>query len=455
MAEYSDEFNVSSDPESLNELPEFEGANCLRVVTASLFFSGRPAYLYDIEEQLSDLGVTNWLPNDNFTSRITGREEREMIANTIFIRRQYISEELSNELRRDLWNRAVADSTNFDAQFAFVATMLFSSLERESLISAIAILKAIPLLNNGWYLNESKRIFQECLNERFFDGFQYATSNEISLRQMAAQFFSASQDFRPDDWNALCKHAVSLTKSTSFTNGLAIVVSLSYARLVQAKASDDFFVQEAVAHTFLGESTRPLHKKTNRTHYSRQSPRMNSLSTIVHGTWAKNKVWWKPGGDFFNFSKTTFCSDLYDGKNLLTWQGFLSSSNRIIAAENLYSWCQSESLSRSLNILFAHSYGGDIAGRAILNGLHVNELILLSTPVTKTLVNAISRVPKVIDIRLRFDFVIWIASEFQKLPPHSRAIRILPRSLRYKWNHSSSHDVGYWQAESVISQIGH
>src|SRR5579872_2737400 len=79
---------------------------------------------------------------------------------------------------------------------------------------------------------------------------------------------------------------------------------------------------------------------------------------IIHGTWASNMAWCKPGGDFYD--------ELVDGLDEstivtpFTWSGKLDNKSRLQAGKELAQFIQSYPLDTTINIV-AHSHGGNVA----------------------------------------------------------------------------------------------
>jgi hypothetical protein len=57
-----------------------------------------------------------------------------------------------------------------------------------------------------------------------------------------------------------------------------------------------------------------------------------SITIIIHGTWASDGVWWKPGGNFFEYVSTELDrEDLYGGRDQFKWSGKNRDSSRRMA----------------------------------------------------------------------------------------------------------------------------
>jgi len=104
----------------------------------------------------------------------------------------------------------------------------------------------------------------------------------------------------------------------------------------------------------------------------------NSLTIIIHGTWARTSPWWKQGGSFWNYINPQL-SDLYKGPNPYSWSGGNSHSDRETAAKDLVTWIKANP-TNSLRII-THSHGGNVCFLATRMGLAIDKLITLGTPI--------------------------------------------------------------------------
>jgi hypothetical protein len=167
-----------------------------------------------------------------------------------------------------------------------------------------------------------------------------------------------------------------------------------------------------------------------------------SVSTIVHGTASYLGTWWTPYGDFHGFLKDTLSPDLYDAGQYYHWSGKYSAEHRELAARRLLDWAQP--YGGHLRQVFAHSYGGIIALRALGLGLRVEELVLLSTPVENVDTNW-SNAGRVCSLRIHLDLVLLAARRRQSFDLPVAEFH-LP-----KWfiGHADSHDVSTWMQHDV------
>jgi hypothetical protein len=171
-----------------------------------------------------------------------------------------------------------------------------------------------------------------------------------------------------------------------------------------------------------------------------------SISTMVHGTMAYVGSWWTPHGDFHRYIRECVTRDLYSGGQYYSWSGRYSNHHREVAAARLYDW--SSPYLHRMNSVYAHSYGGIIALRALGLGLHIDELVLLSTP-NDDVETDLSRVGRITSLRIHMDLVLLAARRRQSFD--------LPVAEHYlpRWfiSHGDSHDTSIWTQHDVVRAL--
>jgi hypothetical protein len=176
-------------------------------------------------------------------------------------------------------------------------------------------------------------------------------------------------------------------------------------------------------------------------------PKPAHTATMVHGTWAANGTWWRPGGDFFGFVQT-FRNDLYTGGDIYRWTGAYSDAARAEAAQTLKTWVEGKNFS-GLD-LFAHSHGANAVMLATQQGMRAGKLILLSCPVrVSQYFPNFANTTRVISIRVKLDLVILADGGGQKF----RDARIEENVLPIWFNHSASHDPQVWRDNNLSARI--
>src|SRR5262245_22261782 len=58
------------------------------------------------------------------------------------------------------------------------------------------------------------------------------------------------------------------------------------------------------------------------------APEEYRTSMLIHGTWAANASWWKPGGDFHTYLRNGYRPDLYAANDRFGWTGGYSPGAR-------------------------------------------------------------------------------------------------------------------------------
>jgi hypothetical protein len=170
-------------------------------------------------------------------------------------------------------------------------------------------------------------------------------------------------------------------------------------------------------------------------------------ATIVHGTWAANGTWWRPGGDYYEYVET-FRPDLYGAADRFRWTGGYSDGARAIAAQELEAWVQARALAGI--DLFCHSHGANVAMLATQLGMQAGTLVLLSCPVHphKYFPN-FANANRVVSVRVKLDLVILVDGGAQKFSHPQIEENLLP----VWFNHSASHDPQVWQDHNVQAMV--
>jgi len=212
--------------------------------------------------------------------------------------------------------------------------------------------------------------------------------------------------------------------------------------------SDDELVR-TVAATGLArlapESPRLLQLRKQPRRRSRGSSAHTSL--LIHGTWAANEQWWKPGGDFHSYLLNGVRPDLYSNPDAFSWSGAYSEAARAVASTELQAWLARHGIQSPY--LLTHSHGGSVAMLATQNGLNTGPLVLLSCPVHSIYMPDFTRTGPVVSIRVKLDLVILADGGGQKFNDPRITEKILP----IWFDHSSTHDPAVWQRYNLPSVI--
>jgi hypothetical protein len=170
-------------------------------------------------------------------------------------------------------------------------------------------------------------------------------------------------------------------------------------------------------------------------------------SLLVHGTFAANEQWWKPGGNFHSYLLNGIRPDLYANPDAFSWSGIYSDAARAIAATDLRDWLNAHSVQSPY--LLTHSHGGSVAILATQNGLSTGPLVLLSCPVHSTYRPDFSMTGPIVSIRVNLDLVILVDGGGQKF----RDPRIAEHVLSLWFNHFATHDPDVWRRYNLPSLI--
>lgn len=180
-------------------------------------------------------------------------------------------------------------------------------------------------------------------------------------------------------------------------------------------------------------------------------PKTQLVSTMVHGTWGWKGSWWRPRGGFHDFVLGNLRPNLYARGARFSWSGFYRESHRVQACTDFCEWGE-EIAPKGLQSVFGHSYGGEVAARAVVEGTSVQELVLLSTPVTERVLAAVETGVPVVDVRLYFDPVLALTRTRQRLPARANVTTV--RLKRWNLDHSATHKERVWMKEEIAKRAG-
>lgn len=183
--------------------------------------------------------------------------------------------------------------------------------------------------------------------------------------------------------------------------------------------------------------------KTN----SPTNPPTPSMTVIVHGTFAKNEQWYRPGGDFHNYIRRNVFPDVYSGDPFF-WSGRYSDSARRSAARKLKKWCDDHPT--GLLRLIGHSHGANVVNLATRLGLQACTLIHLSPPVHAQYLPDMTQVSsqRFFTIRPTVDPVVWLDGGDQDYSGTSVASFERMRKSAW-WGHSTSHEPQRWRNKNL------
>ena len=332
-----------------------------------------------------------------------------------------------DESRVALWTSTQVEAEG-RAGLEFLTAVLGSSLERESAAAAAAL----------WRLLRGER--------------RQLRGAPISYRSMEREEGEVElREWDPDIWRSRYADRMEMLQGTPGPpRQLELLVE---QRLRQALRSPDPITASLAAAAGLPSTPSPPEGTpgARRLETAKTSPAATAktVSTMIHGTWGWKGDWWRPSGGFHRFVLGGLRPNLYARGARYSWSGFYRESHRVRASSDFREWGE-EIAPAGLQTVFGHSYGAEVAARALLAGVPIEEMVLLSAPVTKEVVAAVETGVSVVDVRLRFDPVLALARTRQRLPTltNVRTVRLNRWSLR----HSATHDANVWSEEDIATQ---
>ena len=179
-----------------------------------------------------------------------------------------------------------------------------------------------------------------------------------------------------------------------------------------------------------------------------------SMTVIIHGTFAKNAKWYQPGGDFHSYIKSKVYPDTYSGKDFYYWSGRYSRNDTTLkniwrqAAKKLVAWCKAHPTKKLR--LIAHSHGNNVVNLASQMGLPSCTLIQLSVPVRDWNLPDMSTVSsdRLFNIHSTIDLVVAIDGGAQDYRGTSVAASERRRIIAFS-GHSASHDKKKWRKKKT------
>lgn len=149
--------------------------------------------------------------------------------------------------------------------------------------------------------------------------------------------------------------------------------------------------------------------------------RDDPVSSTVHGTFARvvPRTWYRPGSAMHTWWKTRLTPNLYADDDYFTWSGGYSPTARAIGSSHLAAWAGAVSTAASLDTVYAHSHGGNVALGAAAAGQRIRVLVLLHTPAIhrpdSEWAAISSNVGHVIVMRTRMDLVVGFDALFSRV----------------------------------------
>lgn len=190
------------------------------------------------------------------------------------------------------------------------------------------------------------------------------------------------------------------------------------------------------------------------------------FSVVVHGTFARlsrgPQCWYEPNAELPMLIRSECTPDLYAASNYFRWEAGYNQQARDSGTEDLLSWCRDRGVDH-LDTVFAHSHGGNVALSAIEQGLQVELLVLLHTPVLprsdaawRTIQENVKRI---LDLRTHVDYVVHLDSLItgsrNKLPSIVRNARRLVPSVpaHIQVSHTRYVKASVWRSRNIPNDV--
>jgi hypothetical protein len=438
-----DVFEPVSDAESVRSTVENEGSNvCRAAALSSLLQEATPEMAQlaaeqralGFSEQMIERGGRSWREGDALRSDANDPLSQDGDLDQIRFRR---------------WNQ-LNETADPRQAVGFLVAMLGSPLERESAAAAAALWRGLDLPNR----QRPPGIGGRRLYDRMMFDLDWTDRDPLWPWQIgwpeapvSILLDGETLPWESDLWQRTYQRQVSRFGLDAYLDA-AIVATLTRIRLDSAaRSSDDITRSLAFAALEMPEADKVTPEPPPPPPVA--APRIPTLSTMIHGTWAWQGSWWVPGADFHRFIRGGYRPNVYSGGAMFSWSGAYKKNQRALAAQRFTAWA-AELAPGGVQTLFGHSYGGEIAARAFSAGTPIGELILLSTPVTRYVEAASRSDVRVVDVRLRFDPVLAIARKGQRIAKRPNVTRVLLNGWRL--SHGATHEESVWLAEDVAGR---
>lgn len=368
------------------------------------------------------------------------------------------------ELPIDQWNSNEARSATIvrlssESQpryrLSSLATGLCSSNERESAVGAASILNSIQVPIKGTTTGWDGWPFRYV--DRKIDLYRVAGQDIDQIPSGEGGFdnerFLTGLEWEGGSWATYANYWLNDAKRSRRPEiVLAALRFISRIRIDLALKSNDFITRELASSTLpqAGAATRSTPNPSFAYKQANASKHHAGLSTMVHGTAAFRGDWWFPGGTFFRYIKTGHPVMLYEGGQEFSWSGAYRDTDREVAGNRFKRWAKAVSGDLGLDTVFAHSYGSEVVARSINLGASIDKVVYMSAPVNTHLLNTLSRVQGIVNIRLKFDLVLLLDRVIHAYYPLPREKNVKNITLgRNYWSHSATHSDAVWKRENI------
>jgi hypothetical protein len=436
VSEYDPPFEPTSNPASAGPSEQFESLNVCRVVALGTAFGPERA-LDGLERELRAMGLPEALArNTNYTwGDAVGRIGRAAFGEG------RPREEVFSALSQEEWQASAV---------TFLVQVLSSSLERESAAAAAAI--SVASGRRGVFRQGRPRRPWYRLWD--FLGFPvdlpgaldpWGTAADVTYDPDLETPPPTARDWPAEPWQIVAREFVNEPRAYP-GESVDRIEELAAVRLSLAMRSEDPITRQ-LALAALAPVGRSDDGAKSGGAGRAPIPGAVSVSTIIHGTWGWKGDWWRPSASFHDYVRREVRSNIYSRGAPFSWSGAYSDRQRRMAAEDFRRWAD-EISPRGIDTLLGHSYGGEVATRAWRLGTKVQEVVLLSTPATEHVRNAVADGLRTVDIRLPFDPVLALARTAQRIrrkAPNLTEV-VLPH---WHLSHGATHDSDVWRSQEI------
>jgi hypothetical protein len=442
-----DTFEPLADGVSARADVSTESSNVCRAATLATLLRGATAATSALATELHTIG---------FSELIIQSGARHWSGQDLFERVGRFGRSFDTDLDQTRMGRWAEMNENNDPRAAaeFLLAMLGSPLERESAAAAAALWRGLDL---GAQLPPQsvtgrRRIYDYLLfDPRYSDTFDSWLPQPLELGELGLSAFDAgeTQPWDSDRWLNVYQQLQFRLGGDRYVDAFVIATTVQ-ARLAQALRSPDAVTRSlaiaALVPVDAADGSPPAQALTSPL---TAAPAPLTVSTIIHGTWAWIGEWWRPNvGDFHRFIYGNYRPNLYSGGARFSWSGAYRARHRATAAEDFAEWA-AELAPQGIQTLFGHSYGGEIATRAVNLGVPIRQLVLLSTPVTSHVEAAAASGTEIIDVRLPLDPVLALELRTQRIAPRQNVTEVI---TSWRLSHSATHRESVWVSEDIAER---
>ncbi len=440
-----------------------EGTNAVRYGVIGLLNSPGSSALVGLDDELERFGFNRNLLHGEPTD---GEFEKmgQFLREAVGLGRQ--GETNFEEIQNSSWAALIEGASA--ARLTLLTAGMCNGNERESAAAAVALIgnlnSTFSVEGRDWmgleaFWRESNALRNYLDFWPFLSGYGYG--NLLNVPELFFRTDNSNESIWAYESEWLVRRAIRRSPSTMFL--FAALLDIAWLRIRIAQQSTDPVVRqfaEALAFRLERKESFTAQEKSEHRNPARGT-HDHFPSTMVHGTWGWQGDWWYPGGSFHDFILKNYRQCLYKGGRPSQWNGSLKENHRELAGMRFKDWVADEDPSLSLCSVFAHSYGADVVAHAINAGIRIQELILLSAPITDLLQNVIPRVGRVMDVRLRTDAVLLLADAQQRSQggvvhkSFRKGTKVFQVIAGHDYlDHTITHNVQFWKEEDIANRIG-